>query len=123
MTEEEVKGLLKEASEKIKDDFIPSMTNLLMDVFQHGLNKGTEIGVKIGADKRPFSIEWQTGEPKEEGEYLVTLLDGRIAVDRWLMPWPCNTEEDDISVWEMYDEEVVAWCILSNIKPYKEETK
>lgn len=74
--------------------------------------------------QRDYSIiHWNTGEPKEEGEYLVTLLDGRIAVDRWLMPWPCNTEEDDISVWEMYDEEVVAWCILSNIKPYKEETK
>lgn len=57
MTQEEVKGLLKEASEKIKEDFIPSMTNLLMDVFQHGLNKGTEIGVKIGADKIPSSIK------------------------------------------------------------------
>ena len=65
MTEEEVKGLLKEAFEKIKEDFIPNMTNLIMDVFQHGINKGIEIGEKIGADKRPFSIKWQTGEPKK----------------------------------------------------------
>lgn len=35
-------------------------------------------------------IKWQTGKPKEEGEYLVTIVDGRITIDRWLMPFPCN---------------------------------
>ena len=79
MTEEEVKDLLREASEKIKEDFIPAMTNLLMDVFQHGINKGTEIGLKIGTNTQSnnhCTIPWQTGEPKESGEHLVSLLCG-----------------------------------------------
>ena len=114
MTEEEVKGLLKEASEKIKEDFIPNMTNLIMDVFQYGINKGTEIGVKIGADKRPFSIKWQTGKPKESGAYIVTLRFGLIEEDSW---------NNIIQRWTRNNGEVIAWCKLSDIAPYKEETK
>ena len=114
MTEEEVKGLLKEASEKIKEDFIPKMTNLLMDVFQHGINKGTEIGVKIGADKRLSSVKWQTGEPKESGYYIVTLRFGLIEEDSW---------NNIIQRWSRNNGEVIAWCKLSDIETYKEETK
>lgn len=116
MTEEEVKGLLKEASEKIKEDFIPSMTNLLMDVFQHGLNKGTEIGVKIGANKIPSSIKWQTGEPKETGEYLITTSDGNVYYDIVYTNSKCK-----MLFWNFNN--VLAWCKLSDIEPYKEEKK
>ena len=121
MTEEEVKGLLKEASEEIKEDFIPKMTNLLMDLFQYGLNKGTEIGVKIGADKRPFSIKWQTGTPKERGEYLVTLFSGKIKVAEFY-----KYKEADKEYWGCILYGIVgvkAWCKLSDIEPYNKETK
>ena len=121
MTEEEVKGLLKEASEKIKDDFIPSMTNLLMDVFQHGLNKGTEIGVKIGSDKSPFPIKWKTGKPKERGEYLVTLLSGKVKVAEFYKYKVADKEYWDCIPYGIVG--VKAWCKLSDIEPYKEETK
>lgn len=65
-------------------------------------------------------IQWNTGIPKEEGEYLATIIDGRITVDRWLMPFPCNAEDKDISVWDYYNGKVIAWCKLSDIKPYKD---
>lgn len=115
MTEEEVKGLLKEASEKIKEDFIPKMTNLLMDVFQHGLNKGTEIGVKIGSDKTRTSIKWQTGEPKESGSYLVTMK----GMDETFVTY---SRYSCLTGWS-HSNKVLAWCKLSDIEPYKEETK
>lgn len=122
MTEEEVKGLLKEASEKIKEDFIPNMTNLIMDVFQHGINKGIEIGEKIGADKRPFSIKWQTGEPKKEGEYLVVVFGTKIEVD-YLFAWDDVKDGRIIKRFSWKENllrNITAWCKLSDIEPYKE---
>ena len=119
MTDEEVKGLLKEASEKIKEDFIPNMTKLLMDVFQHGLNKGTEIGVKIGVDKRLPSIKWQTGEPKEGGEYLITTYNGKVRVDEF---YHYSVSGKEYGTFIKYTNPI-AWCKLSDIEPYKEEAK
>ena len=122
MTEEEVKGLLKEAFEKIKEDFIPNMTNLIMDVFQHGINKGIEIGEKIGADKRPFSIKWQTGEPKKEGEYLVVVFGTKIEVD-YLFAWDDVKDGRIIKRFSWKENllrNITAWCKLSDIEPYKE---
>ena len=120
MTEEEVKDLLKEASEKIKDDFIPNMTNLLMDVFQHGINKGSELGMKVASDasksKGQSLIKWQTGKPKEFGLYIVTLNDDSVATDEWY-------KFSDVDDWHYFWNKVKAWCKLSDIKPYKEETK
>ena len=60
-------------------------------------------------------IKWKTGEPKEEGMYLVTLLDGSVMIDEWVMPYAFNTDEDDVAVWINWDEEVTAWCKLSDI--------
>ena len=117
MTEKEVKGLLQEASEKIKENFIPNMTNLLMDVFQHGLNKGTEIGVKIGVDKRLPSIKWQTGEPTEDGEYLVTTYNGKIKVDEFYHYLVAGKEYGTFTKYT----NPIAWCKLSDIEPYKTE--
>ena len=58
-------------------------------------------------------IKWQTGTPKEEGEYLVTLktLKG-VIVD-------CLSFEE--YGWNLaINCKVVAWCPLSDIEPYKE---
>ena len=76
------------------------------------------------------TIKWQTGEPKENGTYLVTYRFGHYTIE--------NTMEKiyDISIgtsywvsfWHNYDDEhsdcrVIAWCKLSDIEPYKEEKK
>ena len=116
MTEEEVKDLLREASEKIKEDFIPAMTNLLMDVFQHGINKGTEIGLKIGTNTQSnnhCTIPWQTGEPKESGMYLVT-ISGKYSIFVQCAQFGCLTG------WSYFKpEEIIAWCKLSDIEPIR----
>lgn len=60
-------------------------------------------------------IKWQIGEPKEEGMYLVS-INGEAstyvasAVYMHGRGW-CH--------WEA--EEIIAWCKLSDIEPYKEE--
>lgn len=60
-------------------------------------------------------IKWQTGEPKEEGYYLVTFqsLDGLTV----------ETAGYDDYGWGIYTSDyckVIAWCPLSEIEPYKE---
>lgn len=66
-------------------------------------------------------IKWRTGEPKEEGFYLVTFCF-------------LNNHKKGITKAEWYNkhwfiglnypqEEIIAWCKLSDIEPYKEETK
>lgn len=76
--------------------------------------------------QRDYSIiPWNTGEPKEEGEYLVVVFGTKIEVD-YLFAW------DDIKdgritkrfSWkENWLRNITAWCKLSDIKPFKEETK
>ena len=64
-------------------------------------------------------IKWQTGEPKEEGEYLVSLEDGSVCRDE------CRKLYfgDEKQCWVYNEGEVTAWWKLSDIEPYKEETK
>lgn len=64
-------------------------------------------------------IKWQTGQPKECGEYLVSLEDGSVCRDEWRELY-CD---DEIQCWVYNEGEVIAWCKLSDIKPYKEEQK
>lgn len=59
-------------------------------------------------------IKWQTGEPKEEGRYLVTLNNNSVAYDSWVK---CGIG------WAYFPKSVIAWCKLSDIKPYKESIK
>lgn len=65
------------------------------------------------------TIKWKTGEPIEEGLYLVTF--------RFL-----NSHKKGITKAEWYNkhwfiglnypqEEIIAWCKLSDITPYNEE--
>lgn len=59
-------------------------------------------------------IKWQTGYPNETNSYIVTLKDGAIEVDMWL-----NIDKR----WLEFNDLVIAWCKLSEIKPYREEQK
>lgn len=62
-------------------------------------------------------INWQTGEPKEGGYYLITDFYGHIATDMWRI-FPNRRG------WEYRNKvDVIAWCKLSDIKPYKEDGK
>ena len=67
-------------------------------------------------------IKWQTGEPKESGVYLVTLPNGNVAFDRWLTGLPQLGLRDKSTSWMSNFTYVLAWCKLSDIEPYKEET-
>ena len=63
-------------------------------------------------------IKWHTGEPKEPGSYLVSPTDGSIDFDFY------NRSVEYYFFWCQYeDDEIIAWCKLSDIKPYKKETK
>jgi len=69
------------------------------------------------ADNHPNGslIEWQKGEPKKEGYYIVTNYDG------WVTVAYCHRKIDGKLFWNGV--EPTAWCKLSDIEPYKEETK
>lgn len=65
-------------------------------------------------------IIWQTGQPREEGEYLVTLYNGEITFDEYC----CFTNSDDEEefFWSNWDEDsIIAWSKLSDIEPYKKQ--
>lgn len=65
------------------------------------------------------TIQWQTGTPKETGTYLITFkyLDEFhvVDVDRW-----CGVPDNYGDHWEKhYDVNVIAWCLIENIEPFK----
>ena len=68
-------------------------------------------------------INWQTGEPKEEGEYLVLVHGKRVMVDElYAYDEIKNGCVGKAYVWKHnWTISVTAWCKLSDIKPYKEE--
>lgn len=88
------------------------MESLLNNTMQH-------ISWIVNELRGSSKIQWHTGEPKENGEYLVTLEDGSVCRDEWRELY-C---EDDIKCWVYNEGEVIAWCKLSDVKPCKEETK
>lgn len=81
------------------------------------------------------TIKWQTGKPKEEGYYLVTFIQIRTVhkikrkkgkdVVRYIEVEETIVLPDYFNPkygWEELNE-VIAWCKLSDIEPYKLETK
>ena len=61
-------------------------------------------------------IKWQTGEPNIIGAFLVAYKKSVCKFERKRGFWMyCGLI--------INDKDVVAWCKLSDIKPYKEETK
>lgn len=57
-------------------------------------------------------VDWQMGEPDEPGTYLVTTEDDIVTCDYF----SCIEME-----WHHWPGEIVGWCNLKNIKPYKEK--
>ena len=69
-------------------------------------------------------INWQTGTPKEEGVYLVQIKHG-IRTD-CLFDWKDVVDGRLVKKysWKIYKScDVLAWCKLSDIQPYKEEDR
>lgn len=60
------------------------------------------------------AINWKTGMPTEIGKYIITTDDGEVRT--------INFHPKEIVDLEYFERLVVAWCPLSDIKPYKEET-
>ena len=65
-------------------------------------------------NKRPTEsvIKWRTGEPKEKGDYLVSLKNGCVKFDNFGIIG---------EKWFVFNSDfILAWCPISEIKPYKE---
>lgn len=57
-------------------------------------------------------IKWQIGVPTKKGRYILSIKGGKIDTDNWSI----HTKN-----WYHYNNNyVIAWCPLSEIKPYKE---
>ena len=57
-------------------------------------------------------IKWNKGEPKENGVYLLTLKNQAVCID-----YLGNNH-----VWKRFeDDDIAAWCKLSDVEPYKEK--
>lgn len=64
------------------------------------------------------TIKWHTGEPKECGNYIISCKNGHVGT-AFLDAWVIKPD-----VWKKYlKDEVVDWCKLSDIEPYKLKTK
>lgn len=61
-------------------------------------------------------IKWQTGCPEQSGNYIVTMSTGEVTSKEFYNPYTSH------SYWEGVEEndEVIAWCPISDIEPYKE---
>lgn len=59
-------------------------------------------------------IKWQTGEPKENGIYLVTTMRGIVRIAYW------NTGCWLINDLPFSALKIKAWCMAKDIQPYKE---
>lgn len=105
--------LLKARLDKNTDkerEAICEMESLLVGTMQN-------ISWLVGELKCCSKIKWQTGEPKEGGFYLITTATGSIVFDYWR--FSLNRH-----YWGYLNKfDVKAWCKLSDIEPYKEETK
>ena len=55
-------------------------------------------------------IKWRTGEPKEDGRYIITNIEGKVDIDYYSYRHG----------WGYYhNKAVIAWCKLNDVEPYK----
>ena len=68
-------------------------------------------------------IKWQTGEPTEEGYYLVVIHGPCVELDKlYSYDRIENEHTSKVFTWtKHFSREILAWCKLSDIEPYKEE--
>lgn len=71
-------------------------------------------GVDYAERKMKSQIKWQTGEPEEEICHLITLKTGIVIPAIWSQKEGWHSENN---LFRFYN--VIAWCKLSDIKPYK----
>ena len=100
-----IKAQLDKDADKEREVFC-EMSTLLVNTMQY-------ISWLVGTMKECSLIKWQTGEPKSHGRYLIqTKYDG-LQIAFW-SPF--------VQSWSLYNNsEIIAWCKLSDIGPYKEE--
>ena len=60
-------------------------------------------------------VHWQKGEPKENGASIITTDEGTVSLASFFL-------ESSVDM-EFFKIVVTAWCKLSDIGTYKEETK
>ena len=71
--------------------------------------------------KEQSIVKWHTGEPKDYDIYIVSVSNGEkdgVTVLSW-----DNKQKKFIYMDRFPNLEATAWCKLSDIEPYKEETK
>ena len=56
-------------------------------------------------------IKWQTGKPNNYGRYIITTKWKEVTVD-WY--------NKDLGWYKYFDKDIVAWCHLNDVEPYKE---
>lgn len=82
-------------------------------------NKFSAKIIKSCVNNLVSGIHWQTGEPKEGGEYLITTYNGKVRVDEF---YHYSVSGKEYGTFIKYTNPI-AWCKLSDIEPYKEERK
>jgi hypothetical protein len=102
-----IKAILDKDANK-ENEAIFDMKSLLINTMQH-------ISWMVNELKGNSKIKWQTGEPKENGIYLVTTSSNIVRTSYWNNGcWLINNLPFSTL-------KIKAWCKLSDIKPYKEE--
>lgn len=61
------------------------------------------------------TIKWQTGTPKHTGQYLITTKHHEVEAD----VWTSKPDEYGDHWTDNYDVDVIAWCEIKSIEPFK----
>ena len=64
-------------------------------------------------------IKWRTGTIEKQGKYIITLKNCVVIVDDYCIDVTFNGNKQKF--FKIINEEnILAWCLLSEIEPYKE---
>ena len=65
-------------------------------------------------------IKWRTSTIEKQGKYIITLKNGMVIVDDYYMDVMFNGNKQKFFR-TINEENILAWCPLSEIEPYKEK--
>lgn len=91
--------------------YVDQQRKWINEAFMAGVNWAQQNG----------TIPWQTGDPKEEGDYLVVVHGKRVEFDR-LHAYDDikNGRIEKAYSWKKnFASNITAWCHINKIKPYK----